>query len=254
MYSTTQRIWGYETRDGSFAQFARVQAQQLMPRPQHLTWEESACYTLTLATAYRMLFGHRPAHPQARPQRPGLGRLRAVWALMAIQLINTAGANAIGVISRGRQARRSSCRWAPRASSTAGSSTAGANCPMFRIPTVLCRLVCRGAAKFGKAIWAFTGKGNDVDFVFEHPRRGDLPGLLFRRQARRHGGLLRRHDPATTSPSTPDSCGCARSASRAATSANLMQASQANKAGDRTPRRSLHVGSPSRGRTSPAPT
>jgi crotonyl-CoA carboxylase/reductase len=31
-----------------------------MPRAKHLTWEESACYTLTLATAYRMLFGHRP--------------------------------------------------------------------------------------------------------------------------------------------------------------------------------------------------
>ena len=60
MLSPTQRIWGYETPDGSFAQFTCVQSQQLMPRPKHLTWEESACYTLTLATAYRMLFGHRP--------------------------------------------------------------------------------------------------------------------------------------------------------------------------------------------------
>jgi len=60
MYSPSQRIWGYETHDGSFSQFTRVQAQQLMPRPKHLTWEESACYTLTLATAYRMLFGHEP--------------------------------------------------------------------------------------------------------------------------------------------------------------------------------------------------
>ena len=33
MFSSSQRIWGYETPDGSFAQFARVQAQQLMPRP-----------------------------------------------------------------------------------------------------------------------------------------------------------------------------------------------------------------------------
>ena len=60
MYSPSQRIWGYETPDGSFSQFTRVQSQQLMPRPKHLTWEESACYTLTLATAYRMLFGHHP--------------------------------------------------------------------------------------------------------------------------------------------------------------------------------------------------
>src|SRR5215213_3369531 len=48
MFSTSQRIWGYETPDGSFAQFCKVQARQLMKRAQHLTWEESASYTLTL--------------------------------------------------------------------------------------------------------------------------------------------------------------------------------------------------------------
>ena len=98
MFSTSQRIWGYETPDGSFAQFCKVQARQLMKRPPHLTWEESASYTLTLATAYRMLFGHRP-----HILRPGHNVL--VWGAagglgsMAIQLIATAGANAIGVIS-----------------------------------------------------------------------------------------------------------------------------------------------------------
>ena len=98
MFSPSQRIWGYETPDGSFAQFARVQDRQLMPRPKHLTWEESACYTLTLATAYRMLFGHRP-----HVLRPGQNVL--VWGAsgglgsMAVQLIATSGANAIGVIS-----------------------------------------------------------------------------------------------------------------------------------------------------------
>ena len=56
----SQRIWGYETPDGSFAQFCRVQSRQLMPRPRHLTWEERGCYVLTHATAYRMLFGHAP--------------------------------------------------------------------------------------------------------------------------------------------------------------------------------------------------
>ena len=69
-----------------------------MLRPKHLTWEEAACYTLTLATAYRMLFGHAP-----HELRPGQNVL--VWGASgglgsyAIQLINTAGANAIGVIS-----------------------------------------------------------------------------------------------------------------------------------------------------------
>ena len=98
MFSPSQRIWGYETPDGSFAQFARVQDRQLMERPKHLTWEESACYTLTLATAYRMLFGHRP-----HILRPGHNVL--VWGAsgglgsMAVQLCATAGANAIGVVS-----------------------------------------------------------------------------------------------------------------------------------------------------------
>src|SRR3546814_11164125 len=69
---------------------ARVQDRQIMPRPRHLTWEESGCYTLTLATAYRMLFGHRPHN-----LRPGHNVL--VWGAsgglgsMVIQLIATAG-------------------------------------------------------------------------------------------------------------------------------------------------------------------
>jgi crotonyl-CoA carboxylase/reductase len=33
MFSSSQRIWGYETPDGSFAQFCRVQSRQLMERP-----------------------------------------------------------------------------------------------------------------------------------------------------------------------------------------------------------------------------
>ena len=51
----SQQIWGYETTWGSFAQFCKVQAQQLLPQPQNLTWEEAASYGLTYFTAYRML-------------------------------------------------------------------------------------------------------------------------------------------------------------------------------------------------------
>ena len=42
MLSPSQRIWGYETPDGSFAQFCRVQSRQLMQKPKHLPWEEAA--------------------------------------------------------------------------------------------------------------------------------------------------------------------------------------------------------------------
>jgi threonine dehydrogenase-like Zn-dependent dehydrogenase len=70
--------------------------------------------------------------------------------------------------------------------------------------------------KFGKAIWDITGKGVNVDFVFEHPAK-HLPGLHLCLQARRHDRDLRRHHRASTSPWTPAMSGCTRSACRAAT-------------------------------------
>ena len=33
--------------------------------------------------------------------------------------------------------------------------------------------------EFGKAIWEITGKGNDVDFVFEHPGEQTFPVSCF---------------------------------------------------------------------------
>ncbi|GAB5470500.1 MAG: crotonyl-CoA carboxylase/reductase [Rhodospirillales bacterium] len=171
MFSTSQRIWGYETPDGSFAQFCRVQDRQLMQRPRHLTWEECGCYTLTLATAYRMLFGHRP-----HILRPGQNVL--VWGAsggigsMAIQLIATAGANAIGVISD--ETKRD---FVLSLGAKGVINRKDFNC-WGQLPPVNGEgygdymKECR---KFGKAIWEFTGKGNDVDFVFEHPGEATFP-------------------------------------------------------------------------------
>src|ERR671931_1565951 len=162
MNSPSQRIWGYETPDGSFAQFCRVQGRQLMPRPRHLTWEESACYTLTLATAYRMLFGHAP-----HTLKPGHNVL--IWGSsgglgsMAVQLCATAGANAIGVISD--------------PSKTDFVMSLGAKGVINRndfdcwgqLPDVDDQKgyaeYMKKCRKFGAAIWEHTGKGNDVDFV-----------------------------------------------------------------------------------------
>lgn len=57
MTAPSARIWGYDTNYGSFGQFARVQAHQVLPKAPHLTWEEAAAPTLVGATAYRMLHG-----------------------------------------------------------------------------------------------------------------------------------------------------------------------------------------------------
>ena len=171
MYSPTQRIWGYETPDGSFSQFTRVQSQQLMPRPKHLTWEESACYTLTLATAYRMLFGHEP-----HDLKPGQNVL--VWGASgglgsyAIQLINTAGANAIGVISDESKRQFVMDLGAKGVLNRKDFSCWG---QMPTVNTDEYNTWLKEARKFGKAIWEITGKGVSVDMVFEHPGESTFP-------------------------------------------------------------------------------
>ena len=98
----SQQIWGYETTWGSFAQFCKVQAQQLLPKPKHLSWEEAASYGLTYFTAYRMLMN------QAELQS---GHRVLVWGaagglgVFALQLAKLAGAEAVGVVSSGGQGR-----------------------------------------------------------------------------------------------------------------------------------------------------
>jgi crotonyl-CoA carboxylase/reductase len=182
MFSPSQRIWGYETPDGAFAQFARVQARQLMARPKHLTWEESACYTLTLATAYRMLFGFRP-----NILKPGQNVL--VWGasgglgVFAIQLCAVSGANAIGVVSddgkvdfvlsmgaKGVLNRKNFNCW---------GQLPKVNGPEFND-------YMKESRKFGKAIWEHTG-GKDVDIVFEHPGESTFPVSVF---VTKRGGMI----------------------------------------------------------------
>jgi crotonyl-CoA carboxylase/reductase len=175
MFSPSQRIWGYETPDGSFAQFTRVQAQQLMPRPRHLTWEESACYTLTLATAYRMLFGHKP-----HVLNPGDNVL--VWGASgglgsyAIQLVNAAGANAIGVISE-EDKRAFVMGMGAKGVINRKDFTCWGQMPTVNTPEY--KAWFNETRKFGKAIWEITGKGVNVDMVFEHPGEATFPVSVF---------------------------------------------------------------------------
>ncbi len=92
----SQMIWGYETTWGSFAQFTKVQAQQLLPKPANLSWVESSAYGLTYFTAYRMLVDR--CKIQA-------GHNVLIWGaagglgVFATQLCTAAGANAVGVVS-----------------------------------------------------------------------------------------------------------------------------------------------------------
>ena len=225
MFSTSQRIWGYETPDGSFAQFARVQAQQLMDRPRHLTWEESACYTLTLATAYRMLFGHRP-----HILRPGHNVL--VWGAsgglgsMAVQLIATAGANAVGVISDDAK-RDFVLSLGARGVINRGHFDCWGRLPEVQDAAAYGAYMKKVRA-FGRAIWEVTGKGHDVDFVFEHPGEATFPVSCF---VVKRGGMVVFCAGTTGYNLTVDARFVWMRQKRIQGShfANLMQASQANR-------------------------
>ena len=175
MYSTSQRIWGYETPDGSFSQFTRVQSQQLMPRPQHQTWEESACYTLTLATAYRMLFGHAP-----HDLKPGQNVL--IWGASgglgsyAVQLAKVVGANSIGVISD-ESKREFVMDLGAKGVINRKDFKCWGQMPTVNTPEYGAWF--KEARKFGAAIWDITGKGNNPDLVFEHPGETTFPVSTF---------------------------------------------------------------------------
>ncbi|WP_372790762.1 crotonyl-CoA carboxylase/reductase [Paraconexibacter sp.] len=96
MAAPSQMIWGYETTWGSFAQFTKVQAQQLLPKPKHLSWEEAASYGLTYFTAYRMLLNRGALTA---------GKKVLIWGaagglgVFAVQLCKAAGAECVGVVS-----------------------------------------------------------------------------------------------------------------------------------------------------------
>src|SRR6185437_8289631 len=98
MLAANQRIWGFESNFGGLADVAVVKANQLMPKPAHLTWEEAAVPALCNSTAYRMLVSHNGAPVK-------LGDRVLVWGAsgglgsFAVQYVLNAGAVPIGVVS-----------------------------------------------------------------------------------------------------------------------------------------------------------
>ena len=97
MLSSRQLAWGFETNFGAFGDYALVRATQLVRKPAHLTWEEAACNTLCLGTAYRMLIGDHGA-------RIKMGDVVLIWGATgglgayAVQLVLRAGGIPVGVV------------------------------------------------------------------------------------------------------------------------------------------------------------
>ena len=98
MLATNQRIWGFETNFGGLADVALVKANQLMPKPAHLTWEEAAVNALCNSTSYRMLVGEHGA-------RMKQGDTVLVWGATggiggyAVQYVLNGGGTPVGVVS-----------------------------------------------------------------------------------------------------------------------------------------------------------
>ncbi|HMC52648.1 MAG TPA: crotonyl-CoA carboxylase/reductase [Acidimicrobiales bacterium] len=98
MLAANQRIWGFESNFGGLADLALVKANQLMPKPTHLSWEEAACNALCNSTSYRMLVGRNGA-------RMKQGDVVLIWGATgglggyAVQYVLNGGGIPVGVVS-----------------------------------------------------------------------------------------------------------------------------------------------------------
>lgn len=104
MLGAEQRVWGYETNFGGLAHYTLVRASQLIPKPPHLTWEESACITLCAGTAYRMLVSRQGACMKQ-------GDIVLIWGAtgglgaFAVQLVKNGGGIPVGIVGSEHKAK-----------------------------------------------------------------------------------------------------------------------------------------------------
>jgi crotonyl-CoA carboxylase/reductase len=171
----SQMIWGYETTWGSFAQFTKVQAQQLLPKPRNLSWVESSAYGLTYFTAYRMLIDRCKLQP---------GHNVLIWGaagglgVFATQLCAAAGANAVGVVSsddKGKLVEQLGAMAYINRGEFAGMMRSDANHPAADRAADKERF---GASRaFAKRVKELLGDAPDI--VFEHVGQATFPTSVF---------------------------------------------------------------------------
>lgn len=178
MMDPQQRIWGFETNFGGLAELAIVKANQLMPKPDHLTWEEAAAPGLVNSTAYRQLISKNGASLK-------LGDRVLIWGASgglgsyATQMALAAGAEPICVVSSPDKAEI--CR------------KMGAKLIIDRREEGYQFWNEEGTKqnpkewqRLGKKIRELTG-GHDVDVVFEHPGRETFGASVY---VTRKGGKI----------------------------------------------------------------
>jgi crotonyl-CoA carboxylase/reductase len=167
MAAPSQRIWGYETTWGSFAQFTKVQAQQLLPKPKNLTWEEAASYGLVYFTAWRMLMTR--CNLQA-------GQKVLIWGaagglgVFAVQICKAAGAECVGVVNsdeKGKLVMELGAKGFINRNEFAGMMRKGGESPEEE------KARFKESRRFGKAVSEILGDAPDI--VFEHVGQATFP-------------------------------------------------------------------------------
>jgi crotonyl-CoA reductase len=168
MLASNQRIWGFETNFGGLADLTLVKANQLMPKPAHLTWEEAACNALCNSTSYRMLVSHNGAGMKQ-------GDTVLIWGATgglggyAVQYALNGGAIPVGVVSsadKGELLRQMGCE------NVIDRRENGYQ--FWKDDITQDESEWR---RLGKDIRALTGE--DPNIVFEHPGRQTMGASVF---------------------------------------------------------------------------
>ena len=171
MLAPSAKVWGYETNYGSYCQFAKAQSHQILKKPDHLTWEESACYMLCASTAYRQLMGWAP-HTVEKDDVVLVWGAAGGLGAMALQIVSALGGKPIAVISD--EGKRQFCmdKGAVGVINRNDFSHWG---PLPDTDDPAFNDWMAGARSFGKAIWDILGERTNPKIVFEHPGEATLP-------------------------------------------------------------------------------
>lgn len=177
MMDPEQRIWGFETNFGGLAELAIVKANQLMPKPRHLTWEEAASPGLVNSTAYRQLVSKNGADMKQ-------GDTVLIWGASgglgsyATQFALNGGATPVCVVSSPEKAEVVRKMGAELIIDRSAEGYKFWKDEHNQDP--------KEWRRFGAKIRELTG-GDDPDIVFEHPGRETFGASVF---VARKGGTI----------------------------------------------------------------
>jgi crotonyl-CoA reductase len=177
MLASNQRIWGFETNFGGLADVAVVKANQLMHKPPHLTWEESAVNALCNSTAYRMLASHNGA-PVSQGDKVLVWGASGGLGAFAVQHVLNSGGVPIGVVS----------------SESKAATLRELGCEHVINREEMGYRFWKDEHTQDESEWRRLGKdiralvGDDPDIVFEHPGRATMGASVF--VAKRGGTIV----------------------------------------------------------------